>query len=158
MARIDFYISYWAMTWFLLYIFGWTSYNPFFFFLLGLVVIAVFIVYFVIKGIQTYQLVKYVVINALIKLLPFLYLLRNTPYNKHAFRDIQATLVIVFLYFVWIYLNKTSVYRIYGNMASEYLQEKKGQDFRTPVSKLFDTLFKHSISSLCGVYSKYRQH
>lgn len=133
LERPDFIFSYWIFTWYILYEFRMVSYNPKGALLIGLVENLILL------GIMIYYsyvyILEFCIINLFIKILP-LWRLSNTSYYV---KDIYATLVLFFIYLIWVYFHQrnlnivniveTQLHHIQNNKPMGpfiYLLQKKG--------------------------------
>ena len=99
--RFDFVFSYWIFTWYLLYEFRVTTYNP----KIALVVsilenIILFSIMFYMNQ-SWIHLITFIFINTVIKFIP-LWRLRNTSYR---WKDVYAFIVLFMIYVGWLYVN-----------------------------------------------------
>ena len=115
--RFDFVFSYWIFAWFLLYQFGFTSYNP------KIALIIALIENIWILGLMIYfknsfiYIFLFCFINFFIKVLP-IWLLRN---SKHGRRDVYAILALFLIYILWLVINQVD-FKKYINERYEQLQ------------------------------------
>ena len=107
--------SYWVVLWFILYYFNLTSFSPKFAITVGILENIILFIFMVIWGTSLRTIIWFVIINTIIKILPFYYL-RNESYNL---KDIYATIALFVLFIVWLHINKQSLVGnaklIYGN-------------------------------------------
>ena len=91
--RIDSIFSYWLFFWFLLYICKFTTYNPYFSLIVGLIInILMFIIYLYYKN--YYKAFLFVIVNIIIKVIP-IYILRKSKIMK---KDIYAFFILYIIY------------------------------------------------------------
>lgn len=122
--------SYWIFIWFLLYEFGWTKYNPFYFLCFAL------LVNFIILGMMIYfqndpiVILFYVIVNLFIKVLP-IYLLWETPFR---WKDIQVGLILFGLYLLFLAWNNI----LFGKNAFYYrwYLNLKNNRMKNPLTEL----------------------
>jgi hypothetical protein len=97
--------SYWTLVWFILYYFKLTSFSPKFAITVGILENIVLFILMVIWGTSSRTIIWFVIINTLIKIMPFYYL-RNESYNL---KDIYFTFGLFFLFIVWLHINNQSL-------------------------------------------------
>ena len=105
--RFDLILSGWIFVWFLLFVFRFTRFSPFFALVLGVVHNTLYFVNTIRKEDVGNQLF-FVVGNFFIKILPVAYLIFKKR-TKVSFRDIVATLVVFVAYVLWLAVNKQMV-------------------------------------------------
>jgi len=137
-AQFDLTPSYWIFTWFLLFYFGFTSYNPKIWLILALMESIFVGIHFV-----TYQLktplipLLYIIINVCIKVIP-IYLVRNTPYR---WADFNAGIVLLAVQTIWAIIRLGSIENLiqYYKMISGI--NRKGGKPSTPLISLLSHYF-----------------
>jgi hypothetical protein len=97
--------SYWTILWFILYYFKLISFSPKFAITVGILENIVLFILMVTWGTSLRTIIWFVIINTLIKIMPFYYL-RNEPYNL---KDIYFTFGLFFLFIVWLHINNQSL-------------------------------------------------
>ena len=104
MLRIDLVFSYWIFAWYLLYIFHIIHISPKFALIISLFenfVMLLFMIYY-----SSYTSILYfLLINLFIKVIPF-YTVMNDKIRKE---NIIQTILLFFIYSLWIYVNKYTV-------------------------------------------------
>jgi len=99
--RVDYLFSYWIFAWFLLYMFGFTSYNPKIALILALIEnigVLGLMIYFKNSFIYIFF---FCIINFFIKVLP-VWLLRNT---KFEWKDFYVMVALFMVYILWLLIN-----------------------------------------------------
>jgi len=118
--RFDFVFSYWIFTWFLLYHFGFVTFNPKF--ALGIAlftnIISIFLMIYY-KNLLIYILL-YLLIQLCIKILP-LWSLRDTTIYK---KDIIITFIFFIIFNLWLTINDTN-YIALNETALEAIKHNK---------------------------------
>lgn len=124
LLRIDLVFSYWIFAWYLLYIYRFpifiTNYSPKFAIGLGIIeniFTFLFMFYF---GASRQTLFMFVIINTMIKLLPF-YTLRNETIQL---KDIYATILLFSIYAIWVYINGESVIEYQNKILNSLAQNR----------------------------------
>ena len=101
--RFDLVFSYWIFTWFLLYYFKIIQYSPKLALCISIIENAIlFCVMLFISNISWMVLVKFLLINTIIKIIP-IYLVWKDEINW--LQDIIKILSLFFVYVIWVYLN-----------------------------------------------------
>jgi len=142
--RPDFIFSYWIFIWFLLYKVDLIQYNPKKAIILAIFFNVIICMYMIYKKIKKYSLVKFISINAIIKIIPLLYIYDT----KTDVNDDYFLLFISCLYLIWIYINdETDPYikLIYGyiNDNSKDMNDKD-DNITTPLGYYYDKIY-HSL-------------
>lgn len=106
--RFDLILSGWIFVWFLLFVFHFTRFSPFFVLVLGVVHNTLYFVNSIRKQTVSDQLF-FVVGNFFIKIVPVAYLIFNKQ-TKVSFQDIVATLVVFAAYVLWLAVNNQMVH------------------------------------------------
>jgi len=120
--------SYWIVLWFILYYFKLTSFSPKFAITAGILENIVLFILMIIWGTSLRTIIWFVIINIVIKIMPFYYL-RNESYNL---KDIYFTFGLFLLFILWLYINKQS---LIGNAKLIYESLIYGND-NTPFMSL----------------------
>ena len=102
MPRFDLLFSYWIFTWFLVYIAGWTTYNPTF--ALTIATLENSIMLALMYKTRIYTVLLFILALFLFKLLPLYVITRSIRR-----RDILATVGLFLIYAVWMYFNEQSL-------------------------------------------------
>ena len=124
--------SYWVILWFILYYFKLTQFSPKFAITVGLLENIIIFICMLMWGTSTRTIIWFVIINTLIKIMPFYYL-RNEPYKL---KDIYFTLALFALFIVWLHINKKS---LVGNAKLLYDSFIYGKD-KTPFMGLLSKM------------------
>jgi hypothetical protein len=124
--------SYWILIWFILYYFKLISFSPKFALTVGILENIVLFILMIIWGTSLRTIIWFVIINTLIKIMPFYYL-RNEPYNL---KDIYFTFGLFFVFIIWVYINNQS---LTGNAKLLYDSFIHGKD-KTPFMALLNKI------------------
>lgn len=130
-------ISYWFFIWFLLFIFGFTKANPFFIFVISYIIILCAVFYLKYNNASNYNLLKFFIINIIIKLIPILILI-YTKQNKFNCYDLKFLLNIFILYLFIIYILKKNPIDTYKRIYYNYTNNKKNLNF---IGKFYDNVY-----------------
>lgn len=118
--RFDYLFSYWIFVWYLLYFFHITNYNPKFVFICGIIENLILLCSMIYYKTNINVIVFFIFGMFLIKIIP-LYLIWNTIIKL---RDILFTLILFFIYIIWLYINNKSLYYIYNNTKEVVFNKK----------------------------------
>ena len=103
--RIDLVFSYWIYFWYILYAFKFTNFSPKFPLIIGLLDNIVMFFMMLAYGTSFNTIVSFLFINTFLKIIP-LYNLRN---EQIKIRDIIFTVVLLFIYIIWLHINGDSL-------------------------------------------------
>ena len=119
--RFDYLFSYWIFVWYLLYFFRFTKYNPKFV-LICAVIENIFLLFFMIYY-NTYLsvIILFICGMFIIKIIP-LYLIWNT---KIKWKDKMFTIILLFIYIDWLYINNVTVYYVLNELNQAVLNKKQ---------------------------------
>ena len=102
MMRFTFVFSYWIFIWYLLYIFGATTYNPKIALVIGVIHnITIFLIMLYYKN-DWIHLITFLSINLCIKGIP----LWTVRYAAYQWKDFHALVIYFMIYIGWLHLNK----------------------------------------------------
>lgn len=130
--RTDLVFSYWIYFWYVLYAFKITTYSPKFPLILGLIDNIIMLFLMLVFGTSKRTIFYFIIINTLIKVVP-LYYLRNETIK---ITDIYFTILLFFIFILWLHLNKQS---LFGNIKIIHDSLLFGQD-KTPFMALINKL------------------
>ena len=125
--------SYWLLVWFLLYYFKYVKSSPLFILIIAYIFTLGGIIYLIDNKISKYNLIKYIVLNIIIKLIPILLIIK---FPLIITKDDITTSLCLFI--IYILLNKNS-YTYYKNSTNSYLTDNN----KTLLSYLYDKIFKN---------------
>ena len=133
--RTDLIFSYWLFVWYLLYIFNYTTYNPIFALMLGLIDNIIMLILMLYYNTSKRTIIIFILVNTLIKVVP-LYYLRKVVVK---WKDIFFTCVLFLIFILWLHLNKQN---LVGNIKTIYDSLLYGKD-HTPVMALISKMEKN---------------
>lgn len=107
--RFDFVFSYWVLSWYILYELKVIQYNPEPAFLFGILENIIYLLLMFFYKNSAINIILFIVINVLIKVIPF-YRLRNTTYG---YKDIGFTVFLFLLWTLWLRLNDVNIKTYY---------------------------------------------
>jgi len=109
--RLDLVFSYWIFVWYLLYIFGFTNWNPKLTLITALIANIIILLFRILsKSISNIDIVIYIIIQVLIKIIP-LYTLMNVKIN--VIQSLERDVLILLAYIFWVYINGSTALEIY---------------------------------------------
>ena len=103
--RADLVFSYWIYIWYILYAFKITTFSPKFPLIIGLIDNIIMFLLMLAYGTSANTIISFLIINTLIKVIP-LYYLRNESIK---IKDIIFTVVLLFIYIIWLHINGDSL-------------------------------------------------
>ena len=130
--RIDLVFSYWIYIWFILYIFKYTIYSPKFALTLGLLDNIVLLFLMFTWGTSVKTIIWFIIINTLIKVVPFYYL-RTEPYKM---KDVYFTAGLLLIYIIWLHINNQSLVGNIKMIHDSLLYGKNETPFMNLLSKI----------------------
>jgi hypothetical protein len=130
--RPDLVFSYWIYFWFLLYLFKIIQYSPKFALILGLIDNIIMLFLMLNFGTKKKTILYFILINTFIKVIP-LYLLRN---ERIKMKDIYFTIVLSFLFVLWIHMNSQTLVGNLKLVHDSLLQGKNETPFLSLISKI----------------------
>jgi hypothetical protein len=116
-------ISYWFFIWFLLFIFGFIKANPFFILVISYIIILYGVFYLKYKKANNYNLLKFFIINIIIKLIPIIILI-CTNQHKFNYYDLYFLLNILIIYFFVNYILGKNPIDTYKRISYNYINNK----------------------------------
>jgi hypothetical protein len=120
LLRSDFILSYWILAWFILYIIGIVRTSPLFATLLGAMENIGSVIYFIFMGASPYNIIKFIIINAIIKGLPLWYMIvRGHTITRSS---IIVTVLMIVMYYTWLLMNNMNLYKIYELVGNGYIE------------------------------------
>ena len=128
--------SYWIFIWFLFYYFKLTKHNPLFILIIGYIVTFGELLYLISQKTNQYNLIKFIIINVIIKVIPIL-LIYN---HKITFKDLEISLYIILAYLITMAILNVNPIKFYKRMLNTYI--KDDNKYKTGFSQFYDYLFK----------------
>lgn len=99
--RPDFVFSYWIFLWFILYKLKFINFNPKNALIFAIIINISMLGFLIKKKSTTYNIVKFIIINTIIKIIPFIFIYKSTVTNL----DNYFFVVLFCLYIFWTHLN-----------------------------------------------------
>jgi len=119
--RFDFILSYWIFAWYILYITKFVSYSPKLIIIFGIIENAITLIIMLLHGSNSKTILYFVIINIVIKGIPF-YTVRNDTIRS---RDIFATICVILIYLLWVKINGQSVIQYYKKIIYSLIHNKR---------------------------------
>jgi len=130
--RKSLFFSYWIVLWFILYLLKVTSYNPKFIFCLSLLIILIVIICtgiylqcYELDKKKKYNLIRFEIVTLIIKSIPLFFII-NTQITQG---DIDVSIFVIMIYFIWLYINNTNVFDTYKNLLIKNIDTPKATPF-----------------------------
>lgn len=140
--RYDYIFSYWIFAWFIIYIFKITSYSPKFVIIVGIIANLFLLLFLIISKSTLYNITKFIIINSFIKGIPLLIVWKD----KIVIKDIKASIILIIIYLMWLYLNSgiKNFMEIYEEIIYNYKinDNYKKYEYQTTLGYYYDELFK----------------
>ena len=130
--RIDFIFSFYIFVWYLLFIFKYTKYSPKLALIIALFHNTLVLILMIYYKVNLFQIIFFCFLNLFIKIIPLWTLRNNKSY------DIKATLTLVIIYMIWLYINNTNVIIVYNKQINNIKNNKPVG----PVTEFINKLFK----------------
>jgi len=136
--RFDYLFSYWIFSWYLLYFFHITDYNPKFVLICGIIENLIILFYMIYYKTNINVIIFFIFGIFLIKIIP-IYTIWNTIIK---WKDILSTFILFFIYLIWLYINNKSLYYIY-NDTKKVILNKKYFPLTELLIKLYNYFYKN---------------
>lgn len=133
--RFDLIFSYWIYLWYVFYTFGLTGFSPKFAITIGLIYNTFMLIMMLLYKTSIRHIFSFIIINTLIKVLPFYYL----NHEKIKIKDIYFTIGLFILFIIWLHINNES---LVGNSKLIYdslIYDKN----KTPLIALLDKIYQN---------------
>ena len=130
--------SYWIFIWFILYYIGLIKYNPIFILIIAYILTLFEIIYLIKNNISKYNLIKFFIINVLIKLLPILLIIKFPLRFK--LDDIYISIYLILIYLILMSIINKNPYDYYKMMINTYINDDN--KYKTSISKFYDFIYK----------------
>ena len=129
--------SYWIFIWFILYYLGLTKYNPLFLLLVGYIFTLFEFIYLIINKTSKYNLIKFFIINILIKFIPILLIIKFPL--RFNLDDIYVSIYLIITYLIIMSIMNKNPYEYYKLMINTYIYNDNKS--KTYISIMYDNLF-----------------
>ena len=129
--------SYWTFVWFILFYIGLIKYNPLFILIIGYIFKLFEFIYLIIKKSSKYNLIKFMIINIIIKFIPILLIIKFPL--RFDLKDIYISIYLIFFYIITMSIMNKNPYEYYKLMLHTYIYND--EKYKTYISILYDKLF-----------------
>lgn len=130
--KIDLVFSYWIYFWYILYAFKFTNFSPKFPLIIGLIDNIIMFFMMLAYGTSFNTIISFLFINTIIKVIP-LYNLRS---EQIKIRDIIFTVLLLFIYIIWLHINGDSLIGNAKLIHDSLLYDKGNTPFISFINKL----------------------
>jgi hypothetical protein len=129
--------SYWIFIWFIVFYIGLTKYNPLFLLLIAYIFTLFEYIYLIINKSSKYNLLKHLLINILIKVIPILLIIKFPL--RFNLDDINFSIYLIICYLIIMIIMNKNPYEYYKLMINTYLYDDN--KYKTILSIIYDYLF-----------------
>lgn len=136
--RVDLVFSYWILFWYILYVLGYTKYNPKLAIVVGIIENFIMLLLMFYFKTQFKSIIHFIIINIFIKIIPY-YSIRNTVFS---FMDIMATVSIFIIYVIWLIINERDIIDLHRQIFISLVENKN----QTPMMWLFNKIELYFIN------------
>jgi hypothetical protein len=112
-----------------------TKYNPLIILIIGYIITFGEWLYLIFMGANNYNIIKFIIINVIIKIIPIL-LIYN---SKTTYKDLIIGLYIFLAYLLTMAIIKIDPYKIYKKMLNTYLYDDN--KYKSIISKIYDYIY-----------------
>ena len=136
--------SYWIFIWSILYIFGFTMYNPLFALYMGLIInIIMYLLFLFYKN--YYNSLLFLILNTIIKLIPILIILKYKNKTTIHLKDIYFTIFLFLIFFI-ANINNKNKYSFFNRIKTlRYFKDKKITTIGMYITHLIIKKIKNSL-------------
>jgi hypothetical protein len=132
--------SNWIFIWFILYYIGLIKYNPLFILIVGYILTLGELIYMIFTKISYYNLIKFFIINIIIKFIPILLLLIKLKFHINIkIIDIYVSILLTLIYFFIMIITNKNPYTYYKMMLYTYI--KNDNKYKSIFSKIYDFIY-----------------
>jgi len=133
-------LSYWFFIWFLLFIIGIVKQNPLWILIISYILTFIEFLYLVYKKTNNYNIIKFVIINIIIKFIPIFIILYRFNFNfKINIDDIKFGFIIIMLYIIFMSIVNINPIDSYNKMLNSYINNDN--NYKTFISRLYDDIY-----------------
>jgi len=131
--------SNWIFVWLILFELNLIKFNPFFIIVFAYMLSYIQLFYLYYKNVSTYNLLKFFLINVILKFIPIVILLYYKQ-NTISYDDILFTIILLNIYLIILYILDTNIYNIYNKIIISYVLNQK--ETKSDISKLYDKIYE----------------
>jgi hypothetical protein len=133
-------ISYWFFAWFLLFIIGIIKENPLWFLIIGYILTFFEFLYLIYKKTNNYNLIKFLIINIIIKIIPIIIILIITSFSfQIKSNDIKFGISLIMIYIITLAVLNINPIKNYQKMINTYINNDN--NYKTFISRLYDDIY-----------------
>lgn len=134
-------LSYWFFLWFLLFIFGFIKSNPFWILVFAYIITFIEFLYLKSKCANNYNLIKFAIINIILKIIPIIIILSLNNFKIPLFniKDFKFAIIIIIIYLITMIIININPINSYQNMFLTYINDDN--KYRSYISRLYDDLY-----------------
>ena len=135
-------ITYWFFVWFILFIFNFTSSNPFWILCITYIITFGEFLYLIHKKTNAYNLRKFMIINVIFKFIPIIIILIKMNFkipNLFLEKDLKNVYIITSLYIITMAVININPIMAYSRMLNTYINDDN--KYRTYISRLYDDIY-----------------
>ena len=140
MISLGLVFSNWIFVWFILYVLRVIPFNPTIAFIISIFMISSEIVILLLYGTNKYNITKFIIINVLLKFLPFLIMWYLSDLHI-SLKDFYFGLSLFIFYLVYLYLNDETLMTIYIKLLRPYIYDIKDPKQKTIYSNTYDFIY-----------------
>jgi hypothetical protein len=148
MIGYDCIFSNWIFIWFLVFIFGLTKYNPFALLIIGFITITIYIFYLYYKKASTYNIIRFIAVNIIFKVIPILILV-ITKKTKIIIEDIIASVLLIMIYVLYLLLQNETPYSVYVKLNKSYIDNNNNNssDSNTTIGIIYKKIYYYFVKN-----------
>ena len=133
-----FIYSYWIFAWFILYLLNIIPYNPFIYIIIAYILTLFELLYIYLKKANKYNLIKFLIINIILKLIPIIILIKLNK-TTIKYNDIYFGILLLYIYiFIMIILNINPLNE-YNKVFNTYINDDNKN--KSIFSKIYDYIY-----------------
>jgi hypothetical protein len=136
--------SYWIFIWFILYYIGIIRYSPLLLLIIGYIFTLFEFIYLIINKISNYNLIKFFIINVIIKFIPILLILIKINFQINIkLEDVYISFILALIYIFVMSMTNKNPYIYYKMMLNTYI--KDNNEYKSIFSKTYDYIYMKII-------------
>lgn len=133
-------LSYWFFLWFFLFIIGIIKQNPLWFLIIGYIITIFEFIYLIYKKTNNYNLIKFFIINILIKVIPVIIILIKTSFNfSFILSDFKFGFSLIMIYIIIMNIFNINIINKYNLLLTTYINDDN--NYRSFISRLYDDFY-----------------
>jgi len=144
MLSYDCIFSNWIFIWFLVFIFGFTKYNPLPLLIMGFIIISFYIFYLYYKKASSYNIIRFIVVNIIFKVIPITILI-ITKKTKIIIEDFIISILLIIIYVLYLLLHNETPLSVYNKLNNSYLNNDRNS--KTTISIIYDKFYHYFVKN-----------